>query len=180
MNLRSRLAALAASLAVVVGAGLGTAPAASAGTGPDAKFTSSLSADQVRPGPGDPTWAGAAQILLYDDRKTWAIRGAWVCPGLENAYTDDNPSQYATGCPVSSVRLAMYHADGSYRGSWDMLAGATTFNATITTPTYYKLLREHPERFRFIIGTQQYPSSGGQGGIIAGAIKRPPTSGVAG
>ncbi len=84
MSRSSRLAVIALSVAAVLGTSFGTAPAASAET--TNWYSATLRADQVQPGPGDPTYTGSAVFKRYDDISTIKGRGSWHCPTVKQGY----------------------------------------------------------------------------------------------
>jgi hypothetical protein len=171
---RRRFKGFFAALATLLVLGLigpGTAEAVAQETpAPPVRFHVVLTQAGVRSGPGDPHLHAGADI--------------WVYPGPNGKIKVNG---YKT-LGVGNIQMYAYGENyGQLRRSWRLDTGDYTFFCVSTCAyigSYAALMLQHPERFRFVSYTAQYPPvrnpADGRGGAIAGTVGRGPRPTVPG
>jgi hypothetical protein len=177
---RRRFKGFFAALATLLVLGLigpGTAEAVAQETpAPPVRFHVVLTQAGVRSGPGDPHLHAGADIWVYPTQQLIKVNG-YNTPG-------QNIRMYAYGENYGQLRRMFRLDAGDYTF---FFAGGVCPNGRSgceLVGSYAALMLQHPERFRFVSYTAQYPPvsypADGRGGAIAGTVGRGPRPTVPG
>lgn len=149
-------------------------------------FSTVLTPEGVRPGPGEPGWYGASSSSYYQRTFTIQTSGTFGCPVKWGPHDSAGGPQGANpdACiVVADVFLVAFAPDGTMMDSWRTMGSPGLYQGSITFGAYYgSLLRLNPKRFRYVLGTAAHMVNftDGTGGAIAGTLQRAAGSGTPG